>query len=111
MLAPIHAARGEPAKQVAMLELVARRLDTHPHALRHSFAHGMRKAGAKDSEVQARLGSERVADLATATAPDLAAVGYSKGVPMGADIAGFGAARSVDPADLARVLRALPGAA
>ncbi|HBK91660.1 MAG TPA: hypothetical protein DDZ68_08325 [Parvularcula sp.] len=28
------------------------------------------------------------------SAPDLAAVGYSKGVPMGADIAGFGAAPS-----------------
>lgn len=47
---------GEPLNVAGIGELVARRLGTHPHALRHSFAHGMRKAGAKDSEVQTRLG-------------------------------------------------------
>ncbi|KAB8333770.1 site-specific integrase [Scytonema tolypothrichoides VB-61278] len=40
----------------ALAEPVARRLSTHPRALRHSFAYGMRKAGTKDSEVQPRLG-------------------------------------------------------
>lgn len=52
---------GEPLKVAGIAELVARRLDTHPHALRHSFAQGMRKAGAKDSEVQARLGHSNLA--------------------------------------------------
>lgn len=52
---------GEPLTVAGIAELVARRLDTHPHALRHSFAHGMRKAGAKDSEVQARLGHSNLA--------------------------------------------------
>jgi site-specific recombinase XerD len=52
---------GEPLNVAGIAELVARRLDTHPHALRHSFAHGMRKAGAKDSEVQARLGHSNLA--------------------------------------------------
>ena len=52
---------GEPLNVAGIAELVARRLDTHPHALRHSFAHGMRKAGAKDSEVQARLGHRNLA--------------------------------------------------
>jgi integrase len=42
-------------------QMVERRLQTHPHALRHSFAHGMRRAGAKDSEVQARLGHSNLA--------------------------------------------------
>lgn len=52
---------GEPLRTAGLSELVARRLNTHPHALRHSFAHGMRKAGAKDSEVQARLGHSNLA--------------------------------------------------
>ena len=52
---------GAPLSAEGIGELVARRLDTHPHALRHSFAHGMRKAGAKDSEVQARLGHSNLA--------------------------------------------------
>lgn len=52
---------GEPLNVAGIAELVARRLGTHPHALRHSFAHGMRKAGAKDSEVQARLGHSNLA--------------------------------------------------
>lgn len=52
---------GEPLKTAGLAELVARRLGTHPHALRHSFAHGMRRAGAKDSEVQARLGHSNLA--------------------------------------------------
>lgn len=47
---------GEPLNVAGIAELVARRLGTHPHALRHSFAHGMRKVGARDSEVQTRLG-------------------------------------------------------
>jgi site-specific recombinase XerD len=42
-------------------QMVERRLGTHPHALRHSFAHGMRRAGAKDSEVQARLDHSNLA--------------------------------------------------
>jgi len=52
---------GAPLHVAGIAELVARRLATHPHALRHSFAHGMRKAGAKDSEVQARLGHSNLA--------------------------------------------------
>jgi integrase/recombinase XerC len=52
---------GEPLKTAGLGELVARRLSTHPHALRHSFAHGMRRAGAKDSEVQVRLGHSNLA--------------------------------------------------
>lgn len=52
---------GAPLSAEGLGELVARRLGTHPHALRHSFAHGMRKAGAKDSEVQARLGHSNLA--------------------------------------------------
>lgn len=52
---------GEPLRTTGLGELVARRLNTHPHALRHSFAHGMRRAGAKDSEVQTRLGHSNLA--------------------------------------------------
>ena len=52
---------GEPLQVAGIAEMVTRRLGTHPHALRHSFAHGMRKAGAKDSEVQARLGHSSLA--------------------------------------------------
>jgi integrase/recombinase XerC len=52
---------GAALKAEGLAEIVARRLDTHPHTLRHSFAHGMRKAGAKDSEVQARLGHSNLA--------------------------------------------------
>lgn len=52
---------GAPMSAQGIGEVVERRLKTHPHALRHSFAHGMRKAGAKDSEVQARLGHANLA--------------------------------------------------
>jgi len=52
---------GAPLSAEGLGEIVARRLDTHPHALRHTFAHGMRKAGAKDSETQARLGHSNLA--------------------------------------------------
>jgi integrase len=58
---PGRARLGAPLSAEGLGEVVARRLATHPHALRHSFAHGMRRAGAKDSEVQARLGHSNLA--------------------------------------------------
>lgn len=42
-------------------EVVARRLGTHPHALRHSFAQAMERAGATVSTIQARLGHSNLA--------------------------------------------------
>ncbi|MEI7772569.1 MAG: tyrosine-type recombinase/integrase [Chloroflexales bacterium] len=42
-------------------EVVARRLHTHPHALRHSFAQAMERAGATVSTIQARLGHSNLA--------------------------------------------------
>ncbi|MBX0330521.1 tyrosine-type recombinase/integrase [Oscillochloris sp. ZM17-4] len=42
-------------------EVVARRLNTHPHALRHSFAQAMERAGATVSTIQARLGHSNLA--------------------------------------------------
>jgi integrase len=42
-------------------EVVARRLQTHPHALRHSFAQAMERAGATVSMIQARLGHRNFA--------------------------------------------------
>ncbi len=42
-------------------EVVARRLDTHPHALRHSFAQAMERSGATVSAIQARLGHSNLA--------------------------------------------------
>lgn len=42
-------------------EMVARRLDTHPHALRHSFAQAMERSGATVSTIQARLGHSNLA--------------------------------------------------
>lgn len=53
---PGRARVGAPLSAEGVAELVQRRLGTHPHALRHSFAHAMRKAGAPDSEIQHRLG-------------------------------------------------------
>ncbi|MEI7769504.1 MAG: tyrosine-type recombinase/integrase [Chloroflexales bacterium] len=43
--------------------MVARRLQTHPHALRHSFAQAMEmeRAGATVSMIQARLGHRNLA--------------------------------------------------
>lgn len=42
-------------------EMVARRLNTHPHALRHSFAQAMERSGATVSTIQARLGHSNLA--------------------------------------------------
>jgi integrase len=42
-------------------EMVARRLGTHPHALRHSFAQAMERSGATVSTIQARLGHSNLA--------------------------------------------------
>ncbi len=42
-------------------EVVAHRLNTHPHALRHSFAQAMERAGATVSTIQARLGHSNLA--------------------------------------------------
>ena len=42
-------------------EVVARRLGTHPHALRHSFAQAMERSGATVSTIQARLGHSNLA--------------------------------------------------
>jgi|APCry1669188910_1035180.scaffolds.fasta_scaffold06243_1 integrase/recombinase XerC len=42
-------------------EVVARRLNTHPHALRHSFAQAMERDGATVSTIQARLGHSNLA--------------------------------------------------
>ena len=36
--------------------MVARRLGTHPHTLRHSFTQAMERSGARVSTIQARLG-------------------------------------------------------
>jgi len=41
--------------------MVGRRLGTHPHALRHSFAQAMERAGATVSAIQARLGHSNLA--------------------------------------------------
>lgn len=56
--------QGRPSEVMTVrgvAQMIERRLGTNPHALRHSFAHAMRKAGAKDSEVQARLGHSNLA--------------------------------------------------
>jgi site-specific recombinase XerD len=42
-------------------EVVARRLGSHPHALRHSFAQAMERDGATVSTIQARLGHSNLA--------------------------------------------------
>jgi integrase len=42
-------------------EVVARRLHSHPHALRHSFAQAMERDGATVSTIQARLGHSNLA--------------------------------------------------
>jgi site-specific recombinase XerD len=51
----------EPMTTSGIRQMVVRQLDTHPHALRHSFAKGMDSAGAKVSETQARLGHSSLA--------------------------------------------------
>lgn len=56
-----HTGAGEPMSDRGIRAMVQARLGAHPHQLRHSFAHGMRRAGAKDSEVQARLGHSNLA--------------------------------------------------
>ena len=45
----------------AIDDIVRRRLKTHPHALRHTFAAAMEGSGAKVSEIQARLGHSSLA--------------------------------------------------
>jgi integrase len=42
-------------------DLVRARLGVHPHALRHTFARTMEDAGAKVSDIQARLGHSSLA--------------------------------------------------
>lgn len=52
---------GAPLTAQGIAEVVARRLGTHPHALRHSFAQAMERAGATVSAIQARLGHSNLA--------------------------------------------------
>jgi integrase/recombinase XerC len=56
--------RGGPGAALstqAIDDIVRRRLHTHPHALRHTFAAAMEGSGAKVSEIQARLGHSSLA--------------------------------------------------
>jgi integrase/recombinase XerC len=52
---------GAPLTAQGIGEVVARRLQTHPHTLRHSFAQAMERAGATVSTIQARLGHSNLA--------------------------------------------------
>jgi integrase/recombinase XerC len=79
-----HAPAGGPMGERGIRVMVHARLGAHPHQLRHSFAHDMRRAGAKDSEVQARLGH---ANLAT-TGRYLAALAKAEN-PYGDALAAF----------------------
>ncbi len=58
-----NAARRENGISVqAIADLCERRMGTSKiHALRHTFAHAMESAGAKVSDIQARLGHESLA--------------------------------------------------
>lgn len=57
---PPHAP-GTPLTAQACGDIVRRHLHTHPHATRHTFAHAMRRVGARDSEIQLRLGHSSLA--------------------------------------------------
>lgn len=60
--APIWARRdGRALTAQACGDIVRRHLHTHPHATRHTFAHAMRRVGARDSEIQLRLGHSSLA--------------------------------------------------
>jgi integrase/recombinase XerC len=52
---------GTALSSQAIDDIVRRRLHTHPHALRHTFAAAMEGSGAKVSEIQARLGHSSLA--------------------------------------------------
>lgn len=52
---------GAALRAQGIAEVVARRLATHPHALRHSFAQAMERAGATVSAIQDRLGHSNLA--------------------------------------------------
>lgn len=42
-------------------DIIRRHLGVNPHTTRHTFAHSMRRAGANDSVIQARLGHSSLA--------------------------------------------------
>jgi len=50
-----------PISQRMIAAIVLARLGTHPHALRHSFAHSMEAVGAPVSAIQQRLGHSSLA--------------------------------------------------
>jgi integrase/recombinase XerD len=50
-----------PLSRHGVDDLVRARLGVHPHALRHTFARTMEDAGAKVSDIQARLGHSSLA--------------------------------------------------
>jgi integrase len=50
--------RGKPLSVTAMKRFCEQQMGCHFHALRHTFARAMEDAGAKVSEIQARLGHE-----------------------------------------------------
>ena len=52
---------GRPLDPQGISEITQRRLGCNPHALRHTFAHGMRATGAPDSVTQQRLGHSSLA--------------------------------------------------
>lgn len=56
-----HGPAGGPMSERGIRAMVQARLGAHPHQLRHTFSHDMRRAGAKDSEVQVRLGHSSLA--------------------------------------------------
>ena len=57
-----HRNNGQPISGQTIADICQRRLSTSKvHALRHTFAHSMEQAGARISDIQARLGHESLA--------------------------------------------------